>query len=114
MEGVTWGALAAIVALCSSLCGIASFYLGRRKAATDEAKEEGGLKTDLHYIKETVQNTTRSLDNLSTKLDEQSRQREEDYRTLLVKFTALDTKHNALEQRVGRMQKEIAEYHHTN
>lgn len=114
MEGVTWGALVAIVAFCSSLCSLASFYFGRKKAATDDAKQEGQLKTDLHYIKETVQSTTKTLNGLSIKLDEQSRQREEDYRTLLVKFTALDTKHEALEQRVSRMQKEIAEYHHTS
>ena len=112
MEGLSWGAVAAVLALCTSLCSIASIYLGRKKAAKDDAEAEGGLKTDLHYIKETVKSTTQTLNTLSTKLDEQSRQREEDYRNLLVKFTALNTKHDSLEERVGRIQKEMAQYHH--
>ena len=112
MEGLSWGAVAAVLALCTSLCSIASFYLGRKKAAKDDAEAEGGLKTDLHYIKETVKSTTQTLNTLSTKLDEQGRQREEDYRTLLVKFTELSTRHDALEERVGRIQKEMAQYHH--
>lgn len=112
MEGLSWGAIAAVLTLCTSVCSVVSFFIGRRKAATDNAEEEGGLKTDLHYIKETVKTTTQTLNTLSTKLDEQSRQREEDYRTLLVKFTALSTKHDSLEERVGRIQKEMAQYHH--
>lgn len=114
MEGLTWGAVAAMVAICVSVCSIASFLLGRRKAATEEGEEDGSLKTDLHYIKETIRDTTKSLDTLSIKLDAQSKQREEDYRSLLVKFTELSTKHESLNNRVHKMEKEIAQYHHHN
>lgn len=112
MEGLTWGAIAAVLVFCTSICSLASFYFGRRKAATDEAQEEGSLKTDLHYIKDTMRDTTKSLDALSTKLDTQSKQREEEYRSLLVKFTELKTKHESLANRVDKVEDEVAQYHH--
>lgn len=112
MEGLTWGAVAAVLVLVTSICSVAAFVLGRRKAATDAGEKEGSLKTDLYYIKETMRDTTKSLDALSTKLDTQSKQREADYRSLLVQFTELSTKHDSLYNRVNKMEKEIAQYHH--
>ena len=112
MEGLTWAALAACLALVVSLCSVASFYFGRRKAATDEAKEEAKVSVDLKYIKETVQKQTESLNSLSTKLDTQSQQREKEYRELLVKFTELETKHRLLKDDFVALKKEVAMYHH--
>ena len=96
MEGLTWGAVVAFVALCCSLCSIAAFLLGRRKAAQDEGKEEGSLKTDIQYIKDTIRDTTKSLDALSLKLDAQDKQREEDYRQLLIQITELKSSYKSL------------------
>lgn len=112
MEGLTWGALAAVLALCCSLCSVASFYFGRRKVATDSAKQEGSLATDLKYIKDTIKDTTRSLDTLNAKLDSNSKQREEDYRQLLVQLTELKASYKSLHTRVDGIEKEIAQYHH--
>ena len=111
MEGLSWGAVAALVALLCSTCSIASFVLGRRKAAQDEGKQEGSLATDLSYIKETMKDTTKSLDALSLKLDEQNKQREEDYRDMLVKFTELKASYKSLHTRVDEIQRRINEYH---
>lgn len=111
MEGLSWGAVVAVVALCCSLCSVASFLLGRRKVAQDEGKEEGSLATDLKYIKETIKDTTKSLDALNVKLDAQSKQREEDYRDLLVKFTELKSSYKSLHIRVDEIQRRIDEYH---
>lgn len=112
MEQLTWGGLAAVIALCCSLCSVASFLLGRRKVAQDEGKEEGSLSTDLKYIKDNLRDTTKSLDTLNAKLDAQSKQREEDYRDLLVKFTELKSSYKSLHIRVDEMQRRIDEYHH--
>lgn len=112
MDGLTWGAVVAVVALCCSLCSIASFLLGRRKVATEEGKEEGSLKTDIQYIKDTIRDTTKSLDALSLKLDAQDKQREEDYRQLLVQLTELKSSYKSLHIRVDEMQRRIDEYHH--
>ena len=112
MNELSWGAVAAVVAFCCSLCSVASFLLGRRKAAEDEAKEEGSLTTDLKYIKETIRDTTKSLDTLTAKLDAQSKQREQDYRDLLIKFTELKSSYKSLHIRVDEMQRRIDEYHH--
>lgn len=112
MEGLSWAAIGAVLVLVTSICSIASFYFGRRKAATSEGEEEGELRTDLHYIKETMKDTSRSLEKLSAKLDAQSKQREEDYRSLLVKFTELNTKYDAMLNRVNNVESEIAQYHH--
>ena len=114
MDGLTWGGIVAVIALCCSLCSIASFWFSRRKVATDKAKEDGSLSTDLQYIKDTIRDTTKSLDSLSAKIDAQSKQREEDYRELLVKYTELSTKHDSLSNQVQELQKEIARYHHHN
>ena len=111
MDGLSWGAVVAVVALCCSLCSVASFLLGRRKVAQDEGKQEGSLTTDLQYIKETMRDTTKSLDALSTKLDEQNKQREEDYRDLLVKFTELKASYKSLHTRVDEVCRRINEYH---
>lgn len=112
MDGLTWGAVVAVVALCCSLCSIASFLLGRRKVANEEGKEEGSLKTDIQYIKDTIRDTTKSLDALSLKLDAQDKQREEDYRQLLVQLTELKSSYKSLHIRVDEMQRRIDEYRH--
>lgn len=111
MEGLSWGAVVAVVALCCSLCSVASFLLGRRKVAQDEGKQEGTLATDLQYIKETIKDTTKSLEALNVKLDAQSKQREEDYRDLLVQLTELKSSYKSLHIRVDEMQRRINEYH---
>lgn len=111
MEGLTWGAVVAVVALCCSLCSIAAFLLGRRKAAQDEGKEEGSLKTDIQYIKDTIRDTTKSLENLSLKLDTQDKQREEDYRQLLIQITELKSSYKSLHIRVDEMNKRIDEHY---
>lgn len=114
MDGLSWGAIAAVVAFCCSLCSVASFYFGRRKAATDDAKEEGSLKTDIQYIKDTIRDTTKSLDSLSLKLDAQDKQRENDYRQLLIQLTELKASYKSLHIRVDEMQRRIDEYHHVS
>lgn len=111
MDGLSWGAVVAIVAFCCSLCSVASFLLGRKKVAQDDGKKEGSLATDLQYIKDTVRDTTKSLESLSTKLDDQNKQREQDYRDLLVKFTELKASYKSLHTRVDEMQRRINEYH---
>lgn len=112
MEGLSWGAVVAVVAFCCSLCSVASFLLGRRKVAQDEGKEEGTLATDLKYIKETIKDTTKSLDALNVKLDAQGKQREQDYRDLLVQITELKSSYKSLHIRVDEVQRRINEYHH--
>ena len=113
MEGLTIAGVVACIALCTSLCSIASFYLGRRKAAKDEGKDEGSLHTDIKYIKETIRDTTKSLDSLSLKLDAQDKQREEDYRQMLVQLTELKASYKSLHIRVDTMEKQIDQYHRT-
>ena len=112
MEGLTWGAVVAVVALCCSLCSIAAFFLGRRKVAQEEGKEEGSLKTDIQYIKDTIRDTTKSLDALSLKLDTQDKQREEDYRQMLIQITDLKSSYKSLHIRVDEMNKRIDEHCH--
>jgi chromosome segregation ATPase len=112
MDGLSWGAVVAVVAFCCSLCSVASFLLGRRKVAQDEGKEEGTLATDLRYIKETIKDTTKSLDALNVKLDAQNKQREEDYRDLLVQITELKASYKSLHIRVDNISRRVDEYHH--
>lgn len=112
MDGLSWGAVVAVVALCCSLCSVASFLLGRRKVAQDEGKQEGSWATDLKYIKETIRDTTKSLDALNVKLDSQNKQREEDYRELLVQITELRASYKSLHIRVDNISRRVDEYHH--
>lgn len=111
MDGLSWGAVVAVVAFCCSLCSVASFLLGRRKVAQDEGKEEGTLATDLKYIKETIKDTTKSLDALNVKLDAQNKRQEQDYRDLLVQLTELKSSYKSLHIRVDEIQRRINEYH---
>ena len=112
MEGLTIAGIAACIALCSSICGVAAFWLGRKKAAEDEGEQEGSIKTDLQYIKESVRDTTKSIDSLSLKLEASDKSREEDYRTLLVQLTELKSSYNSLHIRVDNIEKQIDQYHH--
>ncbi len=114
MNELTWAALAACVALVVSLCSIASFYFGRKKAATDDARQDATVSVDIKYIKDTIRDQTKSIDALTTKFDDQNAKREKEYRELLVKFTELETKHKLLKDDVVAMKKEIAMYHHHN
>lgn len=112
MDELSWGAVVAVVALCCSLCSVASFLLGRRKVAQDEGKHEGTLATDLKYIKETIRDTTKALDSLNVKLDAQNKQREQDYRDLLVELTELKASYKSLHIRVDNISRRVDEYHH--
>lgn len=111
MEGLSWGAVVAVVALCCSICSIASFLIGRKNAAKDQGQKEGSLKTDIQYIKETIRDTTKSLDALSIKLDAQDKKREEDYRDMLIQLTELKSNYKSLHIRVDEMNRRIDEYH---
>ena len=60
--------------------------------------------TDLKYIKESVERTSRAVDNLSTKMDATDHKREDEYRELLVEFTKLQQSHKSLEHRVENIE----------
>lgn len=107
MNELTLGGLIAVVGLLVSLSSLASFYFGRKKAASDDARETGGVLTDLKYIKETVEKTTRSLDTLSQKIEDAEHRREDDYRKLLVEFTKLEQSHKSLEHRVQELEDDL-------
>ena len=62
--------------------------------------------TDLRYIKESVERTSRAVDNLSTKMDVTDHKREDEYRELLVEFTKLQQSHKSLEHRVENIENE--------
>lgn len=104
MNELTIGGLIAVLGICVSLCSIASFYFGRKKAASDDARETGGIMTDLKYIKESVERTSRAVENLSTKMDATDHKREDEYRELLVEFTKLQQSHKSLEHRVENIE----------
>ena len=112
MNGLTWAAVAAVLALVVSLCTVASFYLGRRKAASDDGEEQGRLSTDVQYIKDAVRDNVKAVVGLTAKLDAHSAQREMEYREMLVKSTELSVKYEMLNSEVIGMKKEIAHYHH--
>ena len=62
--------------------------------------------TDLKYIKESVERTSRAVDSLSTKMDTTDRKREDEYRELLVEFTKLQQSHKSCEHRVENIENE--------
>lgn len=79
----------------------------KKKAASADARETGGgIMTDLKYIKESVERTSRAVDSLSTKMDTTDRKREDEYRELLVEFTKLQQSHKSLEHRVENIENE--------
>lgn len=111
MNDLTLGGLIAVLGVFVSLCSIASFYFGRKKAASDDARETGGIMTDLKYIKESVERTSKTVDTLSTKMDTTDQKRENEYRELLVEFTKLQQSHKSLQHRVESIE---AEQKHNN
>ena len=104
MNELTLGELIAVLGIFVSLSSIASFYFGRKKAASDDARETGGIMTDLKYIKESVERTSKAVDSLSKKMDETDHKREDEYRELLVEFTKLQQSHKSLEHRVENIE----------
>ena len=104
MNELTLGELIAVLGIFVSLSSIASFYFGRKKAASDDARETGGIMTDLKYIKESVERTSKVVDSLSKKMDETDHKREDEYRELLVEFTKLQQSHKSLEHRVENIE----------
>ena len=106
MADLTPGGLIAVIGIFVSLCSIASFYFGRKKATSDDARETGGIMTDLKYIKESVEKTSRSLEDLSKKMDNTDKKREDEYRELLVEFTKLQQSHKSLQHRVENLEQE--------
>lgn len=109
---MSWGEIVAIVGLCCSLCSIAAFVLGRKKAVAEDAQAQGSFKTDLQYIKDTVRDNVKSVDTLSAKLDAQNAQREKEYRQMLVQSTELSVKYDLLSADIINIKQEIARYHH--
>lgn len=112
MEGLTFASLCAAAVLLSTVCSIASFLLGRKKAAVEDGQHSGSLKTDVQYIKETLKDTAKTMEQLTIKLEAADKQREEDYRQMLVSLTELKSSYKSLHTRVDAMQKLIDSYHH--
>lgn len=112
MEGLTFASFCAAAVLLSTACSIAAFMIGRKKAATDEGQESGSLKTDVKYIKETLKDTNKTMEQLTIKLEAADKQREDDYRQMLVALTELKASYKSLHTRVDNMQKQIDSYHH--
>ena len=104
MNELTLGELIAVLGIFVSMSSMGSFYFGRKKAASDEARETGGIMTDLRYTKESVERTSRAVDSLSTKMDTTDHKREDEYRELLVEFTKLQQSHKSLEHRVENIE----------
>lgn len=100
MTEVTFATVVAIVGFAVSICSLATFYFNRKKDTASKSKEEGSVLTDLSYIKESVDSTTKAVDKLTEKMDQVEKRREEEYRELLVKFTRLEESHKSLEHRV--------------
>lgn len=107
MEGLTLAGFVACVALCSTICGIAAFVIGRKKAAQDEGEKEGNIKTDIQYIKESIKDTAKSIETLTLKMETSDNKREEDYRALLVQLTELKSSYKSLHIRVDNIEKNI-------
>ena len=107
MEGLTFAGFIACVTLCSTICGVAAFLIGRKKAAEDEGEKEGNIKTDIQYIKESIKDTAKSIENLSLKIETSDNKREEDYRALLVQLTELESSYKSLHIRVDNIEKNI-------
>jgi len=114
MEGVTWPAVAAVLSLIVALCSVTSFYVGRKQASKQEGQEEGGLRTDITYIKDTVKDQVKSIDALSQKIDAQGEKAEKDYRDLLVRFTELKSSYKSLHIRVDNLEETIKQFHYHN
>ena len=106
MADLTLGGLVAVLGIFVSICSIASFYFGRKRATSNDARETGGIMTDLKYIKESVEKTSRSLEDLSKKMDNTDKKREDEYRELLVEFTKLQQSHMSLQHRVQNLEEE--------
>lgn len=106
MTDLTLGGLIVALGIFVSLCSILSFYFGRKKATSDDARETGGIMTDLKYIKESVEKTSQSLEDLSKKMDNTDKKREDEYRELLVEFTKLQQSHKSLQYRVQNLEEE--------
>jgi hypothetical protein len=103
LEQVTLGQIIVIAALFTSLLSIASFYLGRKNAATTEGKFKGSLESDLTNIKETMRCLTLSFQSLTTKIETQSETREKEYRDILIKMNTLELKYDALNERINEL-----------
>lgn len=112
MDGLTLASIIACISLCSTVCGVVSFYIGRRKAATEQGQKDGSLQTDLRYIKESVRDTTKSIDQLTAKLSASDKAREEDYRQMLIQVTELKSSYKSLHIRVDNLEKQVDHYHH--
>lgn len=100
MTEVTFATVVAIVGFAVSICSLAAFYFNRKKDTASRSKKEGIVLTDLSYIKESVDSTTKAVDKLAEKIDQVEHRREEEYREVLVKFTRLEESHKSLEYRV--------------
>lgn len=107
MEGLTLTGFIACVTLCSTICSLAAFLIGRKRAAQNEGEKEGNIKTDIQYIKESIKDTAKSIETLSMKMETSDNKREEDYRALLVQLTELKSNYKSLYTRVDNIEKNI-------
>lgn len=89
-----------MVAFVASVCSVASFYFGRKRAAQDVGQESGGIKKDIEYIKNSVSKMECSIDNITTKMEKNDEKRETEYRELLIAFTKTDGSVKSLHRRV--------------
>lgn len=104
MEGLTVAGVIGLVGLVATLCSLASFYLGRKKAASDEGAKDGELHADIKYIKKQLQDNTEAMEKMTARLEAVDNKREEDFRSLLIKCTELETNQKSLKEAIRRLE----------
>lgn len=104
MEGLTVMGVVGLIGLVATICSLASFYLGRKKAASDEGARDGELHADIKYIKQQLKDNTEAMEKMTNRLEQVDNKREEDFRQLLVKCTELETKYEGLQNAFHRFE----------
>lgn len=105
MENMSWGMIVSITGLISTVCAIAGFLIGRRKEAVTEGQQDGTIKTDISYIKETITDLKSSVEKLDNKIDSNQEKLNGEYKQLLVEVTRLKESTIDLQNRISKLEK---------
>lgn len=109
MECVSLPVVISVAGLVSTIMSIVAFWLGRKKAYSDEGRDKGHIQSDITYLRESITALTKSFEGLALKLDIQDEKREKDYREMLVTLTELKTSYKSLHKRVDELCKKVEE-----
>jgi len=104
MEQINANVIYALLVLLGAVMSLITFYLGRRRDATEMGIKDGMLTQSLQTLQLSLNEMKSSIERINNKMDMTDERREREYRDILVAYAKLEESYKSLHKRVDSLE----------